>query len=199
MTSNDPAIIAAKRLARELDPDPTHAFQVAKLALQLFDETNALHGLDNEARRLLHIAALLHDTGHSISIQGHHKHSRDIILESAIPQLAGADLPVVASIARYHRKGHPKPDHKVYRDLSPEGQSLVQRLAAILRVADGLDRTHQTAAKAVRCQVSDNTVQICVHQRRPNDTDLWGAERKSALFEESFQMRLTFSQAQDTD
>lgn len=185
-SATDPGIVAARKMAWRLDPEPAHAFQVCRLALALFDQTASLHGLGNRERRLLHAAALLHDIGHTIGELGHHKHARDLILDSKLDGFTGKELQMIACIARYHRKAHPRADHKVYATLAAPRQELVRKLAAILRVADGLDRAHQASARKINVTKEGDTLRIVATQRRPNSVDLWGSMRKRGLFEEVF-------------
>lgn len=182
----DSGLASVRRLAREVDPEPEHAFQVCKLAEILFDRTPAIHGLGSDARRLLSAGALLHDIGHTISEQGHHKHARDLILGYELPGFTNSEQTVVAMIVRYHRKANPSESHKVYRDLDSGSQALVTRLAAILRIADGLDRAHDAAVRDIRTKLQDARIEIIAVLRRPSPTDLWGGQRKRDLFEETF-------------
>ena len=66
-------------LAERCQYDEAHARHVAALALSLFDQTAARHGLKARERSLLEYAALLHDIGHHISYPGHHKHTYYLI------------------------------------------------------------------------------------------------------------------------
>ncbi len=182
----DSAIRTAQALARRLDPDPPHAFQVAKLALVLFDATMEFHALGPKERRLLHLAALTHDTGHSVDMLLHHKRARDIILAHDLEGVSRNEHRVIACVARYHRKAHPLGSHKIYRDLDPLRQQIVRKLAALLRIADGLDRSHTASARDLRVDRVDAGVRISVDQRTKNSTDIWGANRKRGLFEEVF-------------
>lgn len=183
---SDQALAAVRRLARDVDPEPPHAFQVCRLAQQLFDRTAKLHGLDKASRRLLTAAALLHDIGHTISVQGHHKHARDLILSYELPGFSKRDRSIIACVARYHRKAHPRPGHKVFCDLSETDQAIVRQLAAVLRIADGLDRAHDAAVHGFRVTREDDTVTIRALLRRPSSMDVWGGQRKRELFEEVF-------------
>lgn len=184
----DPAIRAARRLALECDPDPDHAEQVARLSLELFDRTKTLHGLGDDARRLLFAAALVHDTGLSVSPLQHHKHSRDIVLKTSFGGLSGKDVKVVACVARYHRKAHPNESHRMYRDLEPTRQEMVRRLAALLRIADGLDRSHSASARSLEVEMKPDQkrLRLYVEQRRPSPIDESGAMNKRRLFEEVY-------------
>lgn len=181
---------AIRALARALDPDPEHAFQVSRLALELFEQLESLHGLPPTARRLLEAAALLHDTGFSAEMRGHHKHSLDIIRSAELPGFSRRERDIVACVARYHRKAEPSPDHPVFRDLDEQGRAVVTRLAALLRIADGLDRAHQASVREVRVRQRDECVEITVLQNHPSPADLEGAARKQGLFESVFQTQV---------
>jgi len=176
----------AEILAAKLDPDPAHSVHVCALALQFFDATIALHAFGERERSLLQAAALLHDTGHSVDPLRHHKCGRDIILKAKLPGFSRNDLRIVACVARYHRKAHPKAEHKVYADLDDPDKELVRRLAALLRIADGLDRSHTSSARALRFEDTPSAYRVVVTQCAENETDLEGANRKRGLFEESF-------------
>lgn len=186
----DKGIRAAERFMHEHDPEPEHALQVHRLSMDLFDALRGIHGLGDIEKRLLAAAALMHDTGFSVDVQRHHKHARDLILEANIEGFSASERRVVACIARYHRKAHPKPIHKAYRDLKNEDRDVVNRLAALLRIADGLDRSHAANTENVRTERRGNVIRLHVKQRRPNSVDLWGAERKKQLFEEVFGLGL---------
>ncbi|MBM3289042.1 MAG: HD domain-containing protein [Candidatus Hydrogenedentes bacterium] len=187
---NNVGLVAVRRLARKLDPEPGHAFQVCRNALELFDATRSLHGLGRPARRLLGAAALLHDIGHTIDVVGHHKHSRDLILNMELPEFTRREKCIVACVARYHRKAHPSSSHATFCDLKDRDRRLVEMLAAILRIADGLDRSHRASCRHVRVRQDDTQVAVIVDQRKPNPTDIWGAVRKRRLFEDVFHVKV---------
>ena len=181
---------AAREFAQAHDPDPEHAFQVCKNSLALFDALEDLHGLGKEERFLLEAAALMHDTGYEKCPMQHHKGSRDLILASNLEGFSSRELAMVACIARYHRKGPPQPSHKAYGDLEKADRETVRRLAAILRVADGLDRCHMQSFGSLRAKQSHDRVSLYVRQRACNPTDIETAIRKGDLFEEVFGVKL---------
>jgi exopolyphosphatase/guanosine-5'-triphosphate,3'-diphosphate pyrophosphatase len=181
--NSDIGIKAAKKFGEVHDPDPPHAVHVCKNSLALFDALRDLHGLGDRERRLLHAAALVHDTGYATRPMAHHKGSRDLILESNLDGFSPEELRIIACIARYHRGAEPDTSHKVYADLGAESQTAVGKLAAILRVADGLDRTHVASVQRLRVERKGGKLRIYVKQRRPNLTDIACGIRKSALFE----------------
>lgn len=185
-----PGIVYAREWAQREDIDPPHVFQVAKLALALFDATRYLHKLGPNERRLLEAAALLHDLGHKRDPMTHHKHSRDMILEADLPQFSKREQRIIACVARYHRKGHPKPKHRVYTDLRHKDKVLVSHLAGILRIADGSDRSHTASAEGLEVTHRGKEVTIFLRQKEENTTDLWGANRKRSLFEQLYEVKV---------
>ena len=147
-------------ITNQLDPDPGHARQVCRLSLLLYDNLQNLHGLSPEARDLLKAGALLHDIGWSVLEKPHHKASRDLILEDTQIPFKNRERKIVALITRYHRKTIPKPDHALYSELNPGEQEYVRFCSGILRIADALDRSHQSSVKQVECTVTDDEILI---------------------------------------
>jgi exopolyphosphatase/guanosine-5'-triphosphate,3'-diphosphate pyrophosphatase len=189
---------AVRALTLELDSEPSHVFQVCKTALAIFDQTMDLHGLGENERAVFEAAALLHDTGYERDADTHHKQSRDIILKLDLPGFTAAERRMAACIARYHRKGPPQPGHRVYRDLRKKEQNRVRKLAAILRVADGMDRMHAASVDRVEVVRDGDVVRIVAHQAQPSPGDLHGGLRKGGLFEEEFGVRLEIVAASGT-
>ncbi|HMF96265.1 MAG TPA: HD domain-containing protein [Vicinamibacterales bacterium] len=119
--------------------DRAHGRHVAELSVQLFDAFRDEHGLDERARLLLQVAAILHDIGIHISQRAHHKHSQYLIAASQIFGLSNEETAVVSNIARYHRRGMPTTSHLPYIALDRQDRLIVNKLASILRVANALD------------------------------------------------------------
>lgn len=184
--TNDAGLIAATEYARTHDEAPSHAAQVARLAVRLFDETREMHGLDVSSERILVASALLHDLGWSTRPAAHHKGSRDIILAAPLNGFSGDEIKMIACLARYHRKAHPKKNHKVYRELSAAAQDKVLRLAAILRLADGFDRAHAATVTRLAASRAGNVLTVSVEQSPRCAIDIMGANRKKDLFEKVF-------------
>ncbi len=166
--------------------DHAHAEQVRALSVSLFDQLGGKLGAAPEERRLLEAAALLHDVGQLVSYRRHHRHSAQLILYADHLPLSPGDLAVVAQVARYHRRKGPRMKHQQFAELPPEDRAVVRRLAAILRVADGLDRGHTAAVNAVNVILLDDRCVIRVEPARAGDDlslELWGAEWKADLLE----------------
>jgi exopolyphosphatase/guanosine-5'-triphosphate,3'-diphosphate pyrophosphatase len=132
----------------------------------------------------------LHDTGYSNRPAQHHKGSRDLIVASDIEGFSRRELAVIACVARYHRKALPAKSHSVYADLDAADQALVRKLAAILRIADGLDRSHCASVESISVTQERGVVRIGVKQRAPHPVDIETAVRKGDLFEQTFGVKL---------
>ena len=182
------------RLSEQFHNEWTHGRAVADIALSLFDQTQQLHRFTVKEREYLEAAALLHEIGLSISHALHHRHSYYIIKHGDLLGFTENEKEIIANIARYHRKSHPKLKHDGFRLLSTEDQSVVMKLAGLLRIADGLDRTHSGSAGAVRFRSTRRRATIVVSPRRRKDLEIefWGAERKKDLFETAFGVSVEF-------
>lgn len=188
----DPRRRSVLDLARKCDWHKTHSTHVAHLTLQLFDELAPLHGLGALERELIEYAALLHDIGWHIGKKKHHKHSQYLIENGRLRNFTDDEVRVMAAVARYHRKALPKEKHKPYGKLSKHDRRTVEVGAAMLRIADGLDRSHAKAVTGVRCQVTKKKVTCTLEKRADAELEMWGADRKSDLFEKVFGKRITF-------
>jgi exopolyphosphatase/guanosine-5'-triphosphate,3'-diphosphate pyrophosphatase len=136
--------------------DAAHARHVALLATRLFDELRSEHGLGSRDRLLLEVAALLHDIGAFVSLRGHHKHGQYILSVSEIFGLSREDMAVISNVARYHRRAAPNKSHLPYMALDSGARVLVNKLAAILRVANALDADHLQKVRDVRVVREDD-------------------------------------------
>lgn len=184
-------IESALALARQHPGQLGHSEHVAGLSGQLFDALAPLHGLGAPERELLLCAALLHDIGLEATVCGHHRASMRLILEADLPAFNGEEKLAVANIARYHRKAHPSPRHAEFSALPPARREQVLRLAALLRLADGLDRAHEDAVKAISVAHSgSDTVTLLLHGPGDLAFAAQGAMRKADLFEEAYGVRL---------
>lgn len=176
--------------------DKKHALHVKNLSIQLFDQLKELHQLPNDFRVYLEAAAMLHEAGMIISHSAHHHHTYYIISNSE--KLLGFnnnELQLIAIIARYHRKGLPKQKHIEYSSLTRRDQIIIRKLAALLRIADGLDRNHLSSIDHLICNISEEKVKIDVYPKNDilPDMEVWSANTKQDLFEEVYQIPVEFT------
>ena len=156
----DVVLGACRAMGRRFHFESAHAEAVLELARQLFDQTKELHGLGDRARVLLEAAALLHDVGVAVNNDGHHKHSQYLIESSDLVGLTHEERHMVALVARYHRKGPPTRDHEEYLALRRRDRTVVERLAALLRLADALDRQHAQLVRGIGARIGDDYVEL---------------------------------------
>jgi len=149
-------LASASALGEKYRYDAAHARQVAALSVRLFDDLRAEHGLGVRDRLLLEVAALLHDVGIFVNLRGHHKHAQYILSVSEIFGLSREDMAVISNIARYHRRAAPNKSHLPYMALDSDARVLVNKLGAILRVANALDADHLQKVRDVRVLREDD-------------------------------------------
>jgi exopolyphosphatase/guanosine-5'-triphosphate,3'-diphosphate pyrophosphatase len=169
--------------------DEAHARQTAELALQLFDQTRERHALGDGERALLEYAALLHDIGHHISYPGHHKHTYYLIKNGDLRGFHPAEIEVLANVARYHRRGHPKRKHPGFGSLPRPSRRAVAVLAGLLRVADALDRSHKQPVRRLAVSERGDVLRIQAEARGDCELELWGVAGRLSLFEETLGVR----------
>ena len=188
----DPRMRSVVALARRCSWHRTHSEQVARLCMRLFDDTRTLHGFGTPERQLIEFAALLHDIGWHIGRTGHHKHSMYLIQHGDLKGFTTDEIEVIANIARYHRKSEPKQKHPSYAGLAPRNQRLVQVGASLLRIADGLDRSHSNVVRDLKCRISGKEIKCSLSAKWDAQLELWGATRKSEMFTDVFKRPITF-------
>lgn len=179
-------------LARRCQTPEVHSLHVAHLALSLFDQTKREHHLGHQERAWLEYAAILHDVGYLINPRQHHKHAYYLIKHSDLGGLAAEEIDVVANIARYHRRAVPALKHEEFNRLTPRMQRVVKILASLLRIADGLDRTHFSLVQAVHVKLGKQ-ITIEVHLTGDAEMELWAAKSRADLFEQVFRRPVQFS------
>jgi exopolyphosphatase/guanosine-5'-triphosphate,3'-diphosphate pyrophosphatase len=187
----DQVIASAIQLGRRYHFDELHGRTVAHLAVELFDRTQKQHHMGEEARLLLEVAGWLHDLGMYVNISGHHKHSQYLVSASPIVGLSEMQRNLIANVARYHRKSPPTVRHEPYRLLQPRERLLVTKLAAILRLADGLDAEHAGKVQDIRVEFKRPRMHLRIRGEGDLLLEKWAVGRKSPLFEEVFGVKVT--------
>ncbi len=180
----DPALQSVKQLADRCDDRPEHSAHVSKIALSLFDCLQKKLDLPQTSRRFLEAAALLANVGVIVSHSKHHLHSYYVIRNSELVGFTDREIELIAVIARYHRKSAPKQSHSEFAKLEEADQKLVTSLAAILRIAIGLDRTQDGRVKSVTVRAEDEQFLIFAKASTKADIELnlYAAnERRSLL------------------
>ena len=182
-------------LMHALEEEPHHVLHVSALAVHLFDELEDLHGLGDHDRLILEAGAMLHDIGWSTcpSGKGHHRESARIIREHGWKHLGADAVKLIAQVARYHRKSMPDLEHEGFAALAPAERARVQVLAAHLRIADGLDRSHQERVTHLSAELAPGQVVIHLAASRPISREIAAATKKADLARSVFQREIVFA------
>lgn len=181
---------AVERFAAACSVDIPHSKHVGRLALEIFDQMREPFDLHADDRGLLESAALLQDVGYLINYEDHHKHSYHLIMNSDLPGFSPAELTMLANVARYHRGAMPKRKHESFSQLASDNQLRVRQMAAILRVAGGLDRSHSQRVEHISLELTNRTLRMIVTAAEEPEVDLWGAQRRTELFEQIFDVKV---------
>jgi exopolyphosphatase/guanosine-5'-triphosphate,3'-diphosphate pyrophosphatase len=152
----------------------------------LFDQLRSVHNLSAVDRELLEYGALLHDIGEHVAIESHHKHTAYLIEHGKLRGFDPDEVAILTSMGRFHRRGEPKMSFGPYAGLDAPTQERVTRLVALLRLADGLDRSHLGTVRHVHVGSRDGAVTIGIEADGDADLQLWGVRRKRDLFERVF-------------
>ena len=179
----DEQLEAVIAFAEKCEYEQAHSRQVTGLALKLFDELGGKFGLGERERFYLECAGVLHDIGWVKGRSGHHKESLKMIMKDNSLPFDSYEKSIIALVARYHRKACPKKKHPYYRDLVDEDKNTVALLGGILRVADGLDRSHFNLVSDVKCTVGDSAIVVELEAKGSIKSEICAAEKKADLLE----------------
>ncbi len=177
---------SARILARRYQSDPKHGAHVGKLCTRFFDELADIHQLTPHDALLLQVSAILHEVGTFVSPRAHHKHSEYIILNSEVFGLDRLDVTLVALVARYHRHSGPVLDHPSYAALSTDDRIRVSKLAALLRVADALERTHDQRVSQIEIHREAGKLRLHLPGMADAAIERLAMASKADLFEQVF-------------
>ncbi len=182
-------------LCHRYNVEMPHAEYVKETALSIFDQLKPLHGLGPYERELLEAASLLHDVGYHISHDKHHQHSYYIIVNSMMPGFTNDESEMIANIARYHRKSHPKNKHENFNHLSSNKKKIIRLLSGILRISEGIDRRQMQLIESLNVKINGKHVDILLSPADGLDPEIeiWGANRRKPLLEETLDKNISIN------
>jgi putative phosphoesterase len=184
---------STRKIVQKYQQDTNHSKQVRRIALKIFDDLQDLHHLDKLENCWLECAAILHDIGLSVDTKGHNKKSLKLILNNTQLPFPSVDRRIIGSIARYHRKSFPKEKDYNLASLSKELKLKVKILSSILRVADGLDFTHQSIVDQIKVNADTTKISLeCEVHSNPSAEEK-SVNKKKDLLEEIFGRELVLT------
>jgi len=182
-------IEAAINIARKYQADEKHGTHTAALARTIFEVTRPQHRMGERELLLLEVASIVHDIGGFVAARGHHRHAYYLLTHSEIFGLSSMDLEIVANLARYHRRSGPQADHPAYASLPRSARLTVNRLSAILRVADALDKGHNQRVQDPKVTVAGDELRIEATGVEDLALERLALDQKGSLFEEVFGLK----------
>ena len=177
---------SARSLGEKYDYDEPHCKHTAQLALEIFDHLQPDHHLGSRFRVILNVAALLHEIGYFINNRSMHKHSAYLISHSEIFGLGKDDTRLVGQVARYHRRAIPRSSHTDWSGMPRSERLAVSQMAAILRVADALDRAHNQHVGHIRCVRNKKQLVIEISNVGDLSMNRLALKEKGPLFEDVY-------------
>jgi exopolyphosphatase/guanosine-5'-triphosphate,3'-diphosphate pyrophosphatase len=188
-------------LAERCNWEAEHSKKVTQLALALFDQTLAIHGLGDREREWLEFASFLHDIGNHISYEKHHRHSYYLIKNGDLRGFEPDEIEVIALVARYHRRGLPAKSHIGLADLPKRLQKTVATLASFLRIAETLDRSRNGVVRKVDVRERAGMLRINVLAIGDCELEVWAATRQLAALEKTLKrpIKIVAHHLEETD
>ncbi len=173
-------------VGRRYELDQKHADCVTNISRAMFRALQREHRLSYRYEVILTVAAQLHDVGMFIGSSSHHKHSQYIIQNSDLFGLGEEDIKLISLVARYHRRANPRPGHPGYDALPRSKRLIVNKLAAILRAADALDRSHTETIRDLKITVKEEEVIVEVPKPGDYTAEKRALASKGKLFEQVY-------------
>lgn len=171
--------------------DKKHSEQVERLSLIIFDKIAKNYGMGDRERVLLRGAALLHDVGKYASLRSHAIHSYSLIMASDILGFSEQEKQIMAMAAYYHAYGiTPESMQRIPALPNISRLAVVAKLAAIIKVADSLDRSYRQKLKECVVNVRNNTLYIQATYKGDVSLEHWTLDEKSVFFEEVYGLKV---------
>lgn len=178
-------------IMNKLNINKNHAKHVYEICKNLFEDLKPIHKLNDSYKRILITSSLLHDCGISIDYYNHHKHSFYVILNSSINGLTQKELLMSAAIAACHRNNK-------YHIPFPQYSSIINKIdikaieyiGAILKIAEGLDRSLEGAVSNIHAIIDEETVKLELESPLDLELEIRQAMRSACSFKEIYNRNL---------
>jgi exopolyphosphatase/guanosine-5'-triphosphate,3'-diphosphate pyrophosphatase len=181
---------SALHMGRKYQFDEKHARLASRLAARLFEQSKALHNLDDENLLLLEIGALLHDIGHFINTTDHEKHGAYLLRATPLIGLSQREQNIVANLVRYHRKQLPSTNDEEFKSLPQKDRLIVTKLSVLLRLADSLDISHMENVNDVTLKEAGSVWKLRVSGKKDQLLMKWAFDKRKSQFREVFGVSL---------
>ena len=169
-----------------------------EIAAGIFDATRRHHGMGDRERLLLQIAAILHDCGKYISMTQLAECSYHILMSTEIIGISRTEQEIIANVVRFNHSEfvyYESPEN--HTELTPEAYMVITRLTAILRLANGLDRSHKKKFSGLKIRAREGQLQITVDAKKDITLEKGLFGRRAAFFEEAIGLTPVIRQKSD--
>lgn len=180
----------ARSVKKKYQVDQSHAMAVARLALELFDQTQKLHGLDENDRLLLEIAARVHEIGMYVRIGRYHRHAAYLIMAAPLLGLSEEEKAILAQTVRYQRKSAPSDSHEGFAALSDASKKKVWRMSALLRLAIALNKDRRDRVHTLVVEWDDDTLSLHIDGSGDLLLERWAVLQVSDYVKQAFKRKL---------
>lgn len=165
------------------------------IALTIFDSMKKVHGLGKRERLLLSLATMLHDCGKYISMSNLGECSYNIILYTEIIGVSHIEREIVANVVKYNHLKFGYYDIMAQSSkLDKQAYLTIAKLTAILKLANGLDRSHKQKFKDIKISLKDHDLIISVKTNDDITLEKGMLGHRSDFFEEVFSIRPVIKQ-----
>ena len=190
---NEDILAASRNISKRYNGNRKHAQTVETAVCQIFDVMKKYHGLGPRERLLLQISAILHDCGKFISMSSPGECAYRIIMATEILGLSHIEQEIVANVVRFNTVTIPP--YKDFEGRLDENQYLtVVKLMAMLRLGNGLDRSHRQKFAQMKLVIRDSTLTVTTTCPEDITLEKTTLENRNRFFEEIFGVRLQIKQ-----
>ena len=169
-----------------------HVQQVEKLSLAIFDKVSKNYGMGSRERLLLRAAAILHDIGKYVNMRSHSIYTPQLVLSTDMLGLSRKEIEIIAMAIYYHSYDTGEVLPAALKPITdPVRMAIVAKLAAIIRLADAMDRSYLQKVKELNISLKENTLHLQVSSKQDISLEQWTFAKKCHFFEEVFGLKTT--------
>ena len=175
----------------------SHAYHVAQLANNLFDDWQQILNLNSDDKMLLHVAAVLHDIGISINYYDHARHSAYLVENARLFGLSHREQIMASLIAGWHHSSSAKHSfNKIYNEFLDEGNwQTARKLALLLAIAESLDTAQMKLVEKVTTAFTNKQVELTLEAQQPIPLELLSIKKHSKWFKKETGFELIINQS----
>lgn len=180
------AIACAEAVAAKYGCPKSHSDTVRRFALKIFDKTKAIHGLSNQHRIILELAAILHDCGHYVNTKLHTRSSFDLVKNFDIYGMTKLNMLLIAYVASYNEFNVPALKEMRFSDLDEQQKISVSKLVAIFRLANSLDKSQKQKLPDIKVRMEHNRFLVTGETNEDMHLEKWAFAQCAPFFKEVF-------------